>query len=177
MSITCEECNGTGTIEEPELEPYRGHRYKLSRGWRKTWLMHKIARSETSHSALARALGVSHQAVMMFARRHAEEIAEIRTRLEDEFVTLWIADKINRLAEIQQDVEDVNTVIGSVFDPKDADAALAECADIPQWIRLKHAALRAVAEELGQIPNKSSVQVEGEQKLTYNIVGVDMSKV
>jgi hypothetical protein len=185
----CDECGGTGRVSDPQAAPYGGQRYKLERGWRKRWLILQLASAEASGATLAHALGVNHSSVYTFARRHAGEIADVRADLEREFVALWIADKRNRLAEYQQDVEDVNDVVGRAMEPaqpKELDpldpgdlAAREEAfggSDIPNWLRVKHAALKAAAEELGQIPNRVQMDLTG-TVLTYELVGADLDDV
>lgn len=183
--MDCPECDGTGQVETLEPGAYGGRRYKLERGWKRTWLLHQLARAEASNHGLARALKVDHRAVDRFAIRHKDEIESIRKRMEDEFQTLWIASKVARLAEYQQDVEDITGIIDAAFDPPES-GPLDPTADqektqnleaLPQWLRVKHAALRAAAEELGQIPNKINMTVGGGQVITYRVEGVDLEQL
>lgn len=167
--MDCPECEGSGKVENVVVAPWKGHRNKI-RGWRKTWLLNKLAMSDSSGNALATALGVHHTTVYNFAKKYEDEIQRIRDHMEEEFVTLWITEKVHRLAEYQQDVEDANDVITEGLSRSDREY-------LPQWIRIKHQALRAVADETGQIPNKISMNVEGDRKITYVLEGVDIDKL
>jgi hypothetical protein len=117
-----------------------------------------------------------------FRRRHQPEIEEAVQKIEDEFVGLWVASKAARLAEYQQDVEDANEIISeemgsrstpreqNPLDPGANDEDDPPLSSAPIWVRLKGAALRAVAEELGQIPNRVRMDLGG-TVVTYRIEG------
>ena len=181
----CIVCGGTGQVSTPGR---RGHaRYHLERGWKKRYLITEIAKGEKSESALARELDCHRQSIRDFKARHAAEIEKAVRDIEDQFVGLWVADKVNRLAEYQQDIEDANVVISEELDgalaspeidPLDpgGDEGGGPIERAPLWIRLKHQALRAAAEELGQIPNRVRLDVAG-RVVTYAVEGVDMTKV
>jgi len=85
-------------------------------------------------------------------------IDAIRDDFANEFAGLWIARKEARLAAYERDVDDVERVEG-------------EDGVTPELRRVKQAALRAVAEELGQLPARLSVQMEGTIKTI--IEGID----
>lgn len=187
--IKCYECNGLGEIPEPALDTrIKSHRFKLERGWRRTWLIGKLARSEGTRRALAEALGCSEGAIQHFTERHLDEILAERTRITEELSRLWITDKLNRLAEYQQDVEDINSIMEdkleasqpAPYDPldpaSDGKATPSALDDLPTWLRAKAQILRAVAEEVGQLPQRVNVQVGG-SLVTYKIEGVDMELI
>lgn len=186
MAITCSECGGLGEIPEPALDTtIRSRTGKLERGWRRTWLIDKLAKTEATHDALARALGVGKSAVGMFAMRHREEIDARRVELTQALTNLWITDKLHRLAEYQQDVQDINDIVEekleaaqpAPFNPldpaNDGKSTPSATDDLPAWLRVKTAILRAAAEELGQLPQRVNVQVGG-SVVTYKVEGVDM---
>jgi hypothetical protein len=189
MAIKCYECNGLGEIPEPHLDTtIRSKRFKLERGWRRTWLIGKLARSEGTRAALAQALGCSEGAIQHFTERHLDEILAERERVTEELSRLWIADKLNRLSEYQQDVEDINGILEekldraapAPYDPldpaNDGRATPSATDDLPVWLRAKAAIMRQVAEELGQLPQRVNVQVGG-SLVTYKIEGVDMEMI
>lgn len=187
--MKCTECGGLGEIPEPivgtQIKTARG---KLERGWRRTWLIGKLARSEGTNRALGEALGVVPSAIQAFKDRHADDIAAERERLAEQITGLWIADKLSRLAEHQQDVEDINEIIEGKLDAatptpwnplepeKDGSATPSAVDDLPAWLRVKTGILRAAAEELGQLPQRVNVQVGG-SLVTYRIEGVDLEQV
>lgn len=188
--MKCDGCDGLGEVPDPEVgnSATRRPRGYLERGWRKQWLLGKLARSEGTHADLAQALGVVPSAVGMFSRRHAAEVEAMREALAQQLTGLWIADKLSRLAEMQTDVEDINDIIGAKIEqaserpvnPLEPGEERADkpsaTEDLPVWLRTKLAILRGAAEELGQIPNKVTMQVGG-SIVTYKIDGVDLDKI
>lgn len=128
----------------------------LERGWAKTRLIRELAAGGKTQSELAVEYGVVQSAVAAFSARHADEITALKTRIEDEWAALWAADKFNRVAELQADIESIK--VDGTF-------------DVDKLLRVKHAALRQIAEELGQL--KTTVEVGG--KVTYVIEGIDAS--
>lgn len=132
----------------------------IDRGHIRLKLLRELALGEKNQVQLASEYGVGQSAISMFATRYSDQIEEIRGKLDDEFAGLWIAQKANRLAAYQQDVDDVDS---------DEDKNTAE------WRRIKHNAVKSVAEELGQIPNKSTIQHEG--TVIHKYEGVDPDKV
>lgn len=101
--------------------------------------------------------------------RHATQISEFKTRNADEIqavrdaggnllAALWAAQKEQRIAELQRDIE----AVADALDDEDVppDAAL---------LRAKHSALRQIAEELGQL----TVKVDTTQQVTYRLEGVN----
>lgn len=130
----------------------------LEKPWNRRKLIHELARGDQTVTALAEAYGVTQSAVSQFRDRHITEVLEVRQNLEDEFAGMWIASKRERLAVYQEDAE-----------------KLADSED-PELIRIKHNILKAVAEELGQLPSKMSISV-GAKTITYVVDGVDMEQL
>lgn len=124
---------------------------QLERGWRRSALIRDLAAGDQTQVQLAVKYGVTQPAVSAFRDRHEREIDAVRTQLDDKWAALWVADKFNRVAELQSDVE---TITGE---------------DDEKLLRVKHAALRQIAEELGQL--KQVVEVGG--SVTYTITGLD----
>lgn len=144
--------------------PSQGGEHKpLSRPGRRRKVIRELASNDYTKRELAEKYNVSLQAVHQFARRHAEEIAAVREDWDNEFAGMWIANKANRLDEYSRQVEMVHEYL--------AEYGIDE--DSPQFLRLQQAALKAVAEELGQIPSKMQISL-GDKKITYTIEGVDL---
>lgn len=169
-----------------DLDPsaFRGQRGVLERGWRRTWLIHRVAQGDASDRELGRQLGVNKSSITKFRNRNQAEIEDVRLELADRLDSLWVADKVNRLAEIQQDIEDLNTLISKTFDPPEPgplDPGPELEPGIPDsvvgWIRAKQVALRNAAEELGQIPNRVTMNMAGGVQVSYRIEGVDLDAV
>jgi hypothetical protein len=118
------------------------------RGAKKLTLQMELAKQEKTHKELAQEYGVGRIGITQFARRYKAEIAAIRAGLLEEVLEdgcgLWIAEKRMRLAEHQDTVEYVDSRL----------AAYESGINAASLIREKTNALRATAEELGQIPEK-----------------------
>lgn len=140
-------------MEDSEEYP---RRITLERGWRTRRLILDLAKMEKNQDELAREYGVQQPAISRFAARHADEIEDRKAKIEDDLYGLWIADKSNRVAEYQDDVEAINGALTHEPDEK--------------LLRAKLAIMRQVAEELGQL--KTNVEVSG--RLTYVVEGIDM---
>jgi hypothetical protein len=132
---------------------------KYLRGRAKLELIRDLAADESSIPELAAKYGRSVSGVKQLKARHLTEILAIRQRAANELVGLWIADKVNRVAEYEADVEAVN------------DALRADGLD-PNLLRAKHRALRSVAEELGALPTRPAVVVDSVH-VTYTVEGID----
>jgi hypothetical protein len=151
------------TVTEGPTEPERPYRYRLERGWAKRQLIHELARMEKTQQLLAQEYGVSESAVTQFKQRHQPEIEAVKLDIENEFAGLWVARKVNRLAELESDIERIiQTNAGDTVRMADAEI-----------LRTKAALLKQVADELGQIPNKSHVKIEAETTVRYLMTGVD----
>lgn len=132
--------------------------YPLERGWVKYKLIRELAQGIKSQAKLAEEYGVNVGSIAKFKTRHQTEIDETAAGFEDEFAALWVAQKAQRLAELQSDIDAIDS---------DAD---------PDRLKIKHAALKQVAEELGQLPSRMAVNVNT-APVTYKIEGVDMDKL
>lgn len=130
----------------------KGH---LDRGWVKHRLVRDFALGEKSGKELSLEYGVSQTSMSAFKRRHAMEIEEVRNHLADEYAGVWVAQKINRIREYQEAAE------------KMAEGKSPRNAEVLTSI------LKAVAEELGQLPARQQVNVSTEN-VTYQIVGIDV---
>lgn len=138
----------------------------LERGRVKLELMRALATGEHTQVELARRYDADQSSISYFASRHAEEIADIRARLDDEFAGLWIAAKRSRIAEYQQQVDDIAELLSGAED-KRANVNYAEV------VRTAQAALKAVAEELGQLPTRAQVEHSGGINIKIN--GLDVA--
>lgn len=128
-------------------------------GYRVMELCRELAAEQVKRADLARKYGVSRSAITQFARRHRGRIEEIRRKLDDEFAATWIASKQRRIEALQADYEA---------------SAEGYYTGHYEHIKARTAILRAVAEELGQIPNKSNVTIGG--TVRHELVGVDVSE-
>ena len=132
----------------------RGTKNALERGWVKHRLIRDLAVAERSQTELAEAYGVSKNSITNFKRRHYMEIEEVKNNLADEYASLWVADKRKRIAEYQEAVEKMAT------------------GKTPRNMEVLNNLLKSVAEEMGQLPARTQVNVSTETTV-YEIVGVD----
>lgn len=143
-----------------ELTPRRSdgqvaRKNHLERGWVKHRLIRDFALGEKSGRTLAQEYGVSETSMSAFKKRNSMEIEEVRNNLADEYAGVWVAQKLNRIREYQAAAE------------KMANGASPRNQEVLVSI------LKAVAEELGQLPARQQVNVSTEN-VTYQIVGIDL---
>lgn len=136
----------------------------LYRGRARLTLIRDIAMGEWSNRELADQVGVTTEAIAAFAAEHADEISEVRAALAGQLAIetagLWVTKKQNRLAEMQQDIEDceaiLNVMRGQGVSHKAAYDATEEIDFGPglgtrrhfNLMKTKLALLRAVADEV-----------------------------
>lgn len=136
----------------------------LERGHIKAELVRLLARGEHTQVELAERFEVTQAGISRFAKRNADAIQRVKDRVDDEFAALWIADKFARLSTYQQQVEDIADMLG------DAGRLSMPTAEL---MRTAQSALKSVAEELGQLPNRHSLQLSGEISVRYVVDGVN----
>lgn len=129
---------------------------KIARGWKKFKLIRELALAEKPQRQLALEYGVTEVSISTFKKNNAPEIAAARLRMDDEFSHIPIANKANRIAEYQAILEE------------------AEGKDGEGWAearRIAALALKSVAEELGHLPNRQTISVEG--RVDYVLIDPD----
>lgn len=131
--------------------PVRGH---LERAPIKHRLLRDLALGEMHQGELAEKYGCSRPAISQFKRRHTVAINSIRENLADEYAGVWVAKKLDRLRAYQDKAEQM--LDGR--SPRDAEVLVT--------------ILKAVAEELGDLPARAQVNVTN-QSVTYQVVGID----
>ena len=112
--------------------------------WHRRQLCRALAVAEVKRTVLARQSGVSPSAISAFAKRHAAEIDAIKQDLADQFAGQWVADKSARIAAYQADLEM---------------SAEGDYAGHFEQIRTRTQILRAISEELGQLPPRATIAV------------------
>lgn len=126
------------------------------RGREKLECLKLLAEGQMSQHNIAEKFGRSRTAITTFAKRNADLIQEMRENAESEFVGLWIAKKVNRVAEYESDVERINEWHDAAEDGELDSALLAR----------KQTALKSVAEELGQLVQKQDNTSRVEYKIS-----------
>lgn len=153
----------SGTEASKELEPRRsdgavarkGH---LERGWVAHRLIRDFALGEKNQKELAEQYGVSQTSISQFKKRHALEIEDVRNNLADQYAGVWVARKIDRIREYQVAAEKM----AAGHSPRNQEVLVS--------------ILKAVAEELGDLPARTQVNISNEN-VTYEIVGVSVDDI
>lgn len=135
-------------------------RPRVLRGPVRVRLIHDLALDAFTERALAEQYDVSQPSIHEFRDKHSYQIMMARDHIESEVAGLWIAEKVNRLAELEDDVEHINEALATV-----------PAEDRPRLYLAKHRALRNAAEELGQLAPK---RVDANVTVRYEIANVDM---
>jgi hypothetical protein len=135
---------------EQASERRPAHKGKLERAYVRRRLIVELAKEEKTQRELAAIYGCAPSAIAQFKERNLPAILEARLDLGNEFTGLWIAQKLDRLAELEALFEDTVSA-------RDRET--------------KAMLLRHAAEELGQIPNKSTLDITAEVKV--RIEGLD----
>jgi transposase-like protein len=132
----------------------------LNRGRSRLRLIHEIATGRHSYAELARRHGVTRSAVSQFAARHQLAILDARQALDDDTAALWVSRRRDRLAEIQQTIEDLDAQLD------------AQPEDRAQLWRLRLQAIRQAAEETGQLRDTAPVHT-----VEIRLNGVDLDQL
>lgn len=145
---------GTAELSPVRSDGRRAVKGHLDRGWVKHRLIRDIALGEKTNVQMAAQYGVSTNSITNFKRRYGLEIEEVKNNLADEYAGVWVAQKMARIQEYQEAAEKM----ASGASPRNAEVLVT--------------ILKAVAEELGQLPARTQVNVSTETTV-YEIVGVD----
>lgn len=138
--------------------PVRG---AVLRGPTRVSLIYDLALDAFSERGLAERYGVSQPSIHEFKVKYGAEIAHAREDIQNELAVLWIANKVNRLAELEDDVDQINKALEN-----------ASVDNMPRLMMAKHRAIRNAAEELGQLAPRA---VDATIRVQYEITGVNMN--
>lgn len=148
-------------------QPKRRAAGKLSYPWIKRQLCRDLALANMTQRELAAKYDCVQSSIFEFAERNAAEITAIRDNAADEYAGLWIADKQNRIAVYAEQVEMVRAELAD-GDVEDRGAGL---------MRVAQAALKGVAEELGQLTVRTRSEVSADVLVRSEVVGVDPADI
>jgi hypothetical protein len=139
-------------------QPAERTRYPLERPWVRWQLVRELAGKEHTRAQLARRYGVERSSMTEFAQRHAADIAAVEQQIEQQMAGLWIAEKRNRIAVYQKNVEDIADLVDRDIDTRTAPRKVSDeneivivGAKLPSLLRVQAQILHNVAEELGQL--------------------------
>lgn len=144
-------------MEDDEVQDSKGpsYRWPLTNEWTKAKLIYELAVDEKTQRDLAEEYGVSQPAITKFKKRHHDAIEERREKLLGEYGSLWVAEKFNRLAARQNEIE-----------------KLLELKTSNRNSEIVDKLLNSVATELGELESKVSVEIA-----EYRITGIDLDKL
>lgn len=136
-----------------------------------------LAAQELSLGQIAERYNCTPQAVGQFRDRNAEEIAAVRANMDDEFAGLAIASKVNRVALLQEIAEKALQPVpkisanGKVTYVTNEDGESEMVMEVDA--RAAMAALKQVAEELGQLVARTQMTGDMQTTTTYRIEGIN----
>lgn len=142
-----------------ELTPARSdgaaaRKNHLERGWVMHRLIRDFAIGEKTGLELSKQYGVSQNSISAFKKRHTLEIDEVRDNMADQYAGVWVAQKLDRIREYQVAAEKMAS------------------GQSPRSQEVLTSILKAVAEELGDLPARTQVQVSTEN-VTYQVIGIN----
>jgi hypothetical protein len=132
-------------------------------------LIRDLAKGEHRDAELGRRYGVDRSAILLFKRRHSARIDEVRRNMDDLFAGIELADKVARVALLNDRVLEAAELLS------DADSSLKAGVARAEMERIIQSGARAIAEELGQLPSRMQVQVGG--SLDVQVNGIDVSSL
>jgi transposase-like protein len=103
-----------------------------------------IVTGSPTQAQIARRFDITRSAVTQWKKRHRGPIEQVRASIDTEFSAVYLSEKLTRLWSLQPDFE---------LSTEQPNAAS------PDHIRVRMALLRAIAEELGALPPRTSVMV------------------
>lgn len=129
---------------DPDRGPTRGARQDLNPGEQRELMRELSVRGSRTLRSIAEEWNLGYMSLRHFAQGHRREIAAIAADLEDKFAGMWMADKEDRITAYMEEYHNsLNT-----SDPGHFEQA---------QVRLE--CIRAVAEELGQIPGRGAIVI------------------
>lgn len=137
-----------------------------------------LAAQELSLGQIAERYNCTPQAVGQFRDRNAEEIAAVRANMDNEFAGLAIASKVNRVALLQEIAEKALQPVPKIsangkvtyVTNEDGESEMVMEVDV----RAAMAALKQVAEELGQLVARTQMTGDMQTTTTYRIESVNV---
>lgn len=144
-------------MEDDEVQERNSskHRWPLTNEWTKQQLVYDLAKADITQVELAEKYGVSQPSIAKFKKNHMHLIEERREKMLSEYGSLWVAEKFNRLAARQNEIE-----------------KLLELRTTNRNSEIIGKHLNDIATELGELESKVSVEIA-----EYKITGIDLDKL
>lgn len=141
--------------DEEQADYSSNNRWPLTNEWTRQRLIYDLAKAEDTQVALAERYGVTQPSIAGFKKKYMHLIEERREKMLQEYGTLWVAEKYNRLAARQNEIE-----------------KLLELRTTNRNSEIIGKHLNDIATELGELESKVSVEIA-----EYRITGIDLDKV
>lgn len=137
------------------------------------YLILELAKGTKTQIQLAGELGVDSSSISTFRQRHHDEIEACIANHLDELTGIVLADKATRLSVYQDLIEKLSVptpkMAGKEYVIDPADGKVVREIDAGAIIK----ALRAMAEELGQLPTRMVITGDVGVRTNYTVNGVD----
>ena len=143
-------------------------RSRIYRGHERRRLIMDLAMGEAAHREIARREQISLADLQDFAREHEREIAEAQQvllgKLAEEAAGLWVSNKANRIAEYQDEIEEIRDYLAEL-----RDNGIMWSRAHRDMVRAYLDLFRQVADELGAYPQRQSAPARQGQTVHYVI--------
>jgi predicted transcriptional regulator len=138
------------------------------KGHERLRLIADLAMNELSHRELAHREGVTQADVKEFATAHVGEIAEVRAALAGQLAIesagLWISKKQNRLAEYQNEAEEIRDFLADM-----RHQGIRWSRSHRDMLKLYFDIFKQAADELGAYPQRAQAPARTGQTVHYVI--------
>lgn len=156
------------TAEGSPVQPPKHPNFRaLERADVRVQVIRAIAMGDKTNTQIARDFGVTESAIRQFKQRHEFRIDQVRKALDNEYAGIALASKVARVATYSDQVLKILEVLEDPAQVARAGMGYAELARVAQQ------GMRSIADELGQIPTRSQVEVSGTLNCTVNGVELD----
>jgi hypothetical protein len=136
-----------------------------------------LTSDETPDEELCERYGLTQEALVTFAERHADVIAAMAAKItQGETVPPWIADKTLRLEDMARDVDDINAGIDCYRDPDgNLDPRFVTDRDYQNSLRVKDQIRRSAADEIDGT-RRALVPPESERQQVRYMINTGLSE-
>src|SRR5690242_10382030 len=118
--------------------------------------MQDLAVGNMTREEIARKYNRDVSTIDHFKARHRDTINKLAAEAMEYLDAAWVADKANRIAVYEGHIELVEDALAQVdIEDISKPAVRGETPQVPELLNASHRALRAVSEELGQLPTRA----------------------
>ncbi len=134
-----------------------------------------LAAGERTQAEIGRHFGVAQSVVSKFKTKHLDIIQQLQRGEIERMQLLWVSDKARRVASYQTEIEHLDELIEDMRDERIVDeyGTPVDSDSLVKLYKRRDSALRAVAEELGELPARIIISSNKGAKLEIEGVGAD----